>query len=177
MPKSCIKSTSDKPGSGFIRNLFEETFKKHGLLNTTDSINILSDGGSENKGTFIDWINQITAPSVVRKLTARTLRLRTGREEFPHSNSMAESTHSIYKSEYLRGKYSVDVKQHFKDLETFIAYYNYNRFPFEFYGLTPMEVLKGEKPDKTKFREQINQGQKRRLEENRAFNECPLVCI
>ena len=43
------KSTSQKPDSGFIRDLFEETFIKFHLLDASDEINILSDGGSENK--------------------------------------------------------------------------------------------------------------------------------
>lgn len=106
------KSTSEKPDSGFIRDLLVETFKKYDLLDAANPINILSDGGSENKGSLLQWINQIEAPPLVKKLTART-------EEFPHSNSMAESTHSIYKTEFLRRKHSVDAEQHLKDLEVF----------------------------------------------------------
>src|SRR5690625_2357694 len=55
------KSTSEKPKSGFIRELFQETFEKHNLLDKTNPINILSDGGSENKGALLDWINQLGA--------------------------------------------------------------------------------------------------------------------
>src|SRR5690554_323787 len=164
-----FKTTSERPDSGFIRDLFEETFKNHGLLDKGNPINILSDGGSENKGALLDWINNIEAPPIVRKLTART-------EEFSYSNSMAESTHSIYKSEFLQGKHSIDKEDHLKNITLFFKYYNNNRFPFEFYGLTPMEVLNGEKPDKTKYRKQIQNEQKDRLQENREFNGCPLVC-
>lgn len=164
------KSTDKKPKSGFIRELFQEVFENHQLLKKTNSIHILSDGGSENKGDLLHWINQIKAPPTVKKLTART-------DEFPYSNSMAESTHSIYKTEFLKGKHSIDKKQHLKDLETFFSYYNEERYPFEFYGLTPKEVLNGEKPDKSKFKKQIKQAQKKRLEENRKFNECPLMRI
>jgi len=164
------KSVSYKPGSGFIRDLFEETFEKYNLLNQSDPINILTDGGSENKGAFSDWLNLIEAPPVVEKLTART-------DEFPQSNSMAESTHSIYKSEFMKGKYSVDVDEHIKHLEEFIEYYNDKRFPFEFYGCVPTEVLNGETPDKSRFRKQIEEQRKERIAENRAFNECSLVCV
>lgn len=118
---------------------------------------------------MLDWINQIDAPPAVKKLTART-------EDFPYSNSMAESTHSIYKTEFLQGKHSVDKEDHFKNITLFFNYYNNDRFPFEFYGLTPMEVLNSQTPDKTKFREQIKNAQKERLKENREFNGCPLVC-
>jgi len=164
-----FKTTAERPGSGFIRDLFIETFKEHNLLNATNDINILSDGGSENKGVLLDWINQIVAPPLVKKLTAQT-------EDFPHSNSMAESTHSIYKTEFLKGKHSLDKENHLKNITAFFNYYNDYRFPFEFYGLTPMEVLNGEKPDKTKYREQIQNAQKERLKEKREFNGCPLVC-
>jgi hypothetical protein len=164
-----FKTISERPGSGFIRDLFAETFKEHGLLDETNPINILSDGGSENKGSLLEWVNQIEAPPAVRKLTART-------EEFPQSNSMAESTHSIYKSEFLQGKHSVDKEDHLKNITAFFNYYNDNRFPFEFYGLTPMEVLKGETPDKAKFKEHIENAHKERLKENREFNGCPMVC-
>jgi pyruvate-formate lyase-activating enzyme len=80
---------------------------------------------------------------------------------------MAESTHSIYKSKFLQGKHSIDKEDHLKNITLFFNYYNDNRFPFEFYGLTPMEVLKGEKPDKTKYREQIKNAQKERLDRQR----------
>src|SRR5690554_2262213 len=120
-------------------------------------------------GSLLDWINQIEAPPLVKKLTART-------EEFSYSNSMAESTHSIYKSEFLQGKHSIDKEDLLKNITLFFNYYNNNRFPFEFYGLTPMEVLNGKTPDKAKYREQIKNEQKERLQENREFNGCPLVC-
>lgn len=164
------KSVCKRPDSGFIRDLFEETFDKYNLFGSSQPINILSDGGPENKGSLLEWINQIEAPPVVRKLTART-------NDFPHSNSMAESTHSIYKSEFLRGKHSMDNEQHLIHIEEFFRYYNHSRFPSDFYGLTPIEVLNGERPDKTKFRERIKQGWKERVKENRAYNECPLICV
>jgi hypothetical protein len=107
---------------------------------------------------------------VVRKLTAKT-------EEFPYSNSMSESTHSIYKSEFLQKRFSIDKKQHLTDLSLFMDYYNNQRFPCEHHGLTPKEVLEGEKPDKFRFKEQIINRKKERLEENKIFNGCPLVCV
>lgn len=164
------KSIAKRPDSKFIRDLFEETFIKYHLLDASDSINILSDGGSENKGSLLEWINQISAPPVVHKLTAKT-------DEFPFSNSMAESTHSIYKSEFLQKKHSLNVEQHFQHLDEFMKYFNHDRYPFEHFGLTPYEVLEGETPNKFRFREQIKNRQKQRLEENRAFNGCPVLYI
>ncbi|WP_405610849.1 hypothetical protein [Polaribacter sp. Asnod1-A03] len=52
-------STSGKAGSEFIKNLFAETFLKYNLLNAIKPINILSDGGSENKGELLTWIDNI----------------------------------------------------------------------------------------------------------------------
>ena len=107
------KSVSYKPDSNFIRNLFEETFIKYHLLDASDQINILSDGGTENKGSLLEWISQIDSP-VVKKLTAKTTI-------FPFSNSMSESTHSIYKSEFLQKQHSINLDQHFKHLDRFMV--------------------------------------------------------
>ncbi len=139
-------------------------------MRQSETINILTDGGSENKGAFLDWLNLIKAPPVVEKLTART-------DQFPQSNSMAESTHSIYKSGFMQGKYSVDVTKHIKRLEEFIEYYNDKRSLFEFHGCVPKEVLNGETPDKSRFRKQIEERKVERIAENRAFKECSLVCV
>jgi hypothetical protein len=160
-----VKSTSGKAGSKFIRDLFQETFEKYNLFNATHPINILSDGGPENKGELLSWINAIEAPSIVTKITAKT-------EDFPFSNSMSESTHSIYKSEFMGGKHSFNEKVHLKDLDHFMDYYNNKRFPTIHYGYTVLEVLHGKIPDKHRFKEQINQAKLNRLEVNRAFNQC-----
>jgi len=115
-------STSEKAGSEFIKNLFAETFSKYNLLNVIKPINILSDGGSENKGELLSWIESIQAPTIVTKITAQT-------KDFPFSNSMSESTHSIYKTEFLHGKYSLNEKTHLEDLERFVDYYYHHRYP------------------------------------------------
>lgn len=162
------KSISQRPDSNFIRDLFEETFIKYHLLDASDQINILSDGGSENKGSLLEWINQIDSP-VVRKITGKT-------DGFPFSNSMSESTHSIYKSEFLQKQHSMDISKHLKNLDQFMIYYNNERFPSEHYGLTPIEVLEGEIPNKSRFREAIVQARIERIEKNRKFNDCPLDC-
>jgi len=90
---------------------------------------------------------------------------------------MSESTHSIYKTEFLRKKFSLDTKQHLKDLARFFEYYNNERFPFEHFGLTPIEVLEGQKPFRGRFTLQVQEARDKRLEANRNFNACPLTCI
>jgi len=166
-----VASTSGKAGSDFIKNLFAETFEKYGLYNATKPINILSDGGSENKGELLTWIENIQAPPVVMKITAQT-------KDFPFSNSMSESTHSIYKTEFLHGKYSLNEKSHLKDLERFVEYYNHYRYPTELYGLNPMEVIQGKIPDKHYFKEQIQFSRISRVQANQKFNACkiPMPC-
>ena len=84
-------------------------------------------GGSENKGAFATWVNHFNAPPIITKITARTL-------DFPLSNSMAESTHSIYKTEFLKGQVSRTVKNHLDSLEKFVTYYNYERSPGDLCG-------------------------------------------
>lgn len=161
-------STDGKAGSEFIRNLFQETFEKYQLLNTLSPINILSDGGSENKGKLLTWIENIQAPPTVTKITAQT-------KDFPFSNSMSESTHSIYKTEFMRGKLSLNTQTHLQDLARFVQYYNYERYPTELYGYTTMEIIQGKTPDKDRFAAQILEARKSRVIANQQFNDCNAV--
>lgn len=161
-------SVSKKADSRFITNLFKEAFEKYDLNNTKEPINILTDGGPENKGEFTAWVNHFNAPSTITKITARTV-------DFPLSNSMAESTHSIYKTEFLRGQVSRTVKNHLDNLERFVEYYNYQRYPTDLYGLCPMEVFVGKIPDKEYFRQQIAEAKRNRVGTNNAFNKCAFI--
>jgi len=164
------KSTNEKAGSEFIATLFQETFEKYDLFNQPCPINILSDGGPENKGQFISWIKHIKAPPVVNKITART-------DEFPFSNSMSESTHSILKTEFLKKQVSKNETEHLKNLNKFVLYYNNERFPGELLGLKPLEVVDGKTPDKNYFKENIQQSRKNRIAINQNFNDCPMSSI
>ncbi len=161
-------SVSEKANSKFITKLFQETFEKFDLNNVKKHINILTDGGSENKGAFTTWVNHFNAPPTVNKITARTV-------DFPLSNSMAESTHSIYKTEFLKGQISRTVKSHLESLVRFVEYYNHVRHPSDLYGLTTMEVINGKTPDKDYFKNQIAEAKIKRVTTNRVFNECAFV--
>ncbi|WP_299101952.1 hypothetical protein [uncultured Winogradskyella sp.] len=161
-------SVSKKADSKFITKLFKEAFEKYDLCNTNKPINILTDGGSENKGHFTTWVNHFNAPPVVSKITART-------NDFPLSNSMAESTHSIYKTEFLKGQISRTVKNHLDSLERFVQYYNFERHPADLYGLYPMEVINGKLPDKDYFKNQIAEAKANRVITNKAFNKCAFI--
>jgi len=164
------KSTNGKAGSEFITKLIQETFDKYDLFNKPNPINILSDGGSENKGELLSWVKHINAPSIVNKITART-------DDFPFSNSMAESTHSIFKTEFLRKQLSKNETEHLKNLDRFVLYYNNERFPGELLGLKPLEVINGKIPDKDYFKEKIQQSRKNRVAINQNFNDCSISSI
>lgn len=159
------KSTSEKAGSIFIKELLQETFEKHNLYNQTKDIHILSDGGSENKGEVLSWVKDIHAPPIVKKITAMT-------DQFPFSNAMSEITHSIYKSEFMGGTYSQDQASHIISLNTFMEYYNHHRYPCRLYGKTPLEIINGDDIDKSMFSETLKNAKTNRLEVNRNFNQC-----
>ena len=158
-------STSGKAGSEFIKNLFQETFEMYGLFDKKDPINILSDGGPENKGELISWVKKIKTPPVVSKITALS-------EEFPNSNSMSESVHSFYKSSFMRGEISIDKKAHLQSLKEFKNYVNQEHYFTEHFGIRPIDILNGEIPDKNLYKLQIEQARKERIETNRKFNAC-----
>lgn len=159
------KSISKKADSAFMAGLLQETFQKHNLYNYNKDIHILSDGGSENKGEVLTWVKNIKTPPVVKKITALT-------DEFPFSNAMSESTHRIYKSEFMCGRISKNQIAHIESLYSFVEYYNYSRFPCRLYGKTPMEIVLGQSIDKFLFTETLQQAKANRVIANRNFNQC-----
>jgi len=88
---------------------------------------------------------------------------------------MAESTHSIYKTEFLKGQVSRTVENHLDSLKQFVHYYNYERHPADLCGLTTMQVIAGKIPDKNYFKNQIAETKLNRVTTNRAFNKCAFV--
>lgn len=59
-----------------------------------------------------------------------------------------------------------------ENLERFVQYYNYERYPTDLFGLTPMEVINGKIPDKDYFKNQIAEAKLNRTVTNQAFNDC-----
>jgi len=88
---------------------------------------------------------------------------------------MAESTHHIYKNEYLRGIVSRNINIHSNNLKRFVEYYNHERYPVDLYGLTTMQVIQGKTPDKHFFKAQIAKAKTDRITTNRTFNACVFV--
>ncbi len=85
---------------------------------------------------------------------------------------MAESTHSILKTEFLKGQITQNRKTHLQNLEQFYHYYNHERYPTEHFGFTPDEVLNGKIPNRHLFKTEIKQAQQGRIKTYQAFNAC-----
>jgi hypothetical protein len=149
--------------SGYIRDLLKATFEKYSLFNTPVPINIVSDGGSENKGEVLEWIRGLNNDKVI-KLTAK--------DNFAHSNNMVESLNNVFKNEFLRDKNIHDQTVLQKELDAFDNYYNWNRYPFELYGYSPMEVVEGAVPGKNRFKDEIQKAQQKRYLLNKVSTYC-----
>lgn len=158
-------TTDNKADSEFIRDLLNDTFDKYNLFDFARPISVVSDGGPENRGKVIEWIDSIEAPLVVIKITAST-------PDFPFSNNMAESTHKIYKSEFLKGEVQIDKVKHEEQLALFMEYYNNKRYPIEHFGLTCMQVMKGAVPNRRMYSDKIQKAKADRVVQNQNFNHC-----
>lgn len=85
---------------------------------------------------------------------------------------MSESIHHLFKTFFAPGKIYLNDDHLQKELDAFVQFANYNWFPLEFYGLSPMEVLENGCVDRNRFAEQIKLAQKQRVIENRSFQNC-----
>ncbi len=103
--------------SDYIRDLLKTTFEKYNLFNTTEPINIISDGGSENKGKVFEWVRGLNNYKVL-KLTARV--------NFDYTNNMIESIFHIFKNEFIGDRKIHDDSGLLKELDAFDDYYNWH---------------------------------------------------
>jgi hypothetical protein len=55
--------------SAATKRILQETFEKYNLWNRQYTINIVSDGGPENKGEVLTWAGDLIAPPCVKKIT------------------------------------------------------------------------------------------------------------
>jgi hypothetical protein len=152
--------------SKWIADLLKVAFNKYHLSNYKDKINIVSDGGSENKGDVIEWINKMDNTHI-RKLTAKT-------STFDFTNNEIESTFHILKNKFLKGVKIKDKDQLKILLEKFQHYNNNERYPGKLYGLTPHEVFNGEVINKYRFKESIKASAKMRHIKNRNGRFCDI---
>ena len=151
--------------SKWISLLLQELFSIYGFPESP--VTLVSDGGSENKGEVLNWIETLEENTLVKK-TART-------KDFIYTNNEIESTFTIFKNEFLIGK-DIIGKQEAVDLLQKFQYYNDNeRFPLALYGYTPQEVFEGAVPDRYRFSAAIKAAEKSRYLRNKAGKFCD-VC-
>jgi len=85
------------------------------------------------------------------------------------SNSMVEAVNKRMKYDFLFRAQLLDFEHTKRFLETAVAQYN-NRPHSALHGFTPYEVFNGAKPDKTLFKNQIEQAKVLRKIENKALS-------
>ncbi|MEI7594427.1 MAG: hypothetical protein WCK02_01670 [Bacteroidota bacterium] len=137
-----------------------QTFKKHNIDSLNYSVHIISDGGSENAGETDKWIEQ--QGSKVEKIVAKKDNI--------FSNNMVESCNNFFKNGFMIDKVARTKAELSNHIDNYVPSHNLEWFPLEFYGLNPLEVLRGEIPDKHRFSEQLIQAKKNRLIENQNFD-------
>jgi len=149
--------------SDFIRDLLDAAFEKFNLFEHPEPIYIVSDGGSENKGEVLTWVEEIKTVKVKKVIAGK---------DFPFSNAMSESTHHLFKTFFAPGKIYKDDDHLQQELNAFENFANYQWFPIELHGLHPMEIINGAVVDRGRFKEQINQAKKQRYLNNKNFTFC-----
>jgi len=153
--------------SKWISLLLQEMFSICGLRYHPLPITLVSDGGPENKGEVLRWIDTFENVAVVKKI-AKT-------KEFAFTNNEIESTFNIFKNEFLGDKEIMNKEEAKKLLDKFQLYNDNERYPIALYVLTPQEVFEGESPDKYRFTHDIQQAAKFRYLNNKSGKFCD-VC-
>lgn len=153
--------------STWIAKLLKETFTKYNLFSKQELTTIISDGGAENKGEVLQWIESLNGDRV-KKETART-------KEFLYTNNEIESVFHIFKHEYLPNENIANKEQAQIYLQGFQDYNNNERYPIALHGFTPQEVFDGSIPNKDYFKSEILQATKIRYQKNKTGKFCD-VC-
>ena len=132
-----------------------EAYNKYDLGKVPPYIELITDGGSENKGAVENFVNK--PKSNIQKLIAQT--------DIVFSNSMVEAVNKRIKYDFLFTANLLNIDQVIKYL--FYAVEQYNNKPHSaLYGLTPTEVFNGILPDKDMYKPAIKQAAKKRKEIN-----------
>jgi putative transposase len=123
---------------------------------------LITDDGSENYGPVKELLSNSRHP-VIQHLVAQ--------KDIECSNSMIEAANKQLKYRFLYHKHIPD----FAALETYVqqAVDDHNNRPHHvLHGLTPLEVLNGQKPDPHVYTGQINKARAARLVENKKMSCC-----
>jgi putative transposase len=141
-----------------------EAYDKYHLNQINPVIDLICDGGSENKGEVDAYVNGPT--SNIQKLIAQT--------DIIFSNSMVEAVNKRMKYDFLFTTKLLNIEQTKQYLIYAIEQYN-NKPHSSLFGLTPHEVFNGAIPDKDMFRQAMRHAALKRKEIN-LKQEC-LNCI
>lgn len=128
-----------------FQNIFN-AYQKYNLGDVKPYIDLVCDGGSENKGMVDIFINH--TDSNIKKLVAQT--------DIIFSNSMIEAVNKRMKYDFLFTTELLDFDQTKQFLSSAVDQYN-NKPHSALFGLTPFEVFNGAIPDKLMFKNDIRQ--------------------
>ena len=142
----------------------KEAYEKYDLGIIMPRIDLICDGGSENKGGVDVFVNQ--NDNNLNKLIAQT--------DIIFSNSMVEAVNKRIKYDFLFTEKLYDIEQVNKYLNFAVDQYN-NKPHSALYGLTPIEACKGQIPDKTMFKPAMLHAAKARKDIN--LNQNCLNCV
>jgi len=128
-----------------------EAYLKFNLDKINPYIDLVCDGGSENKGMVDDFVNGQAGN--IKKLIAQT--------DIVFSNSMIEAVNKRMKYDFLFTANLQNIEQTMQYLACAVEQYN-NKPHSTLYGLTPTEVFNGSLPDKYMFKQAIRQAASKR---------------
>jgi hypothetical protein len=133
-----------------------EAYLKFNLDKINPYIDLVCDGGSENKGIVENFVNGKAGN--IQKLVAQT--------DIIFSNSMVEAVNKRMKYDFLFTTKLFNIEQTVKYLTYAVEQYN-NKPHSALYGLTPIEAFNGNLPDKNMFKPAIRQAAAKRKMINR----------
>ncbi|MGD2033807.1 MAG: DDE-type integrase/transposase/recombinase [Bacteroidales bacterium] len=138
-----------------------EAYEKYKLKNINPHVDLICDGGSENKGPVDVFVDNYD--SNIQKLVAQT--------DIRFSNSMVEAVNKRIKYDFLFNTKLEDIYQTVKYLNCAVSQYN-NKPHSSLYGLTPTEVFNGTLPNKDMYKPALLQAAKKRKEINLSCRDC-----
>ncbi len=128
-----------------------EAYQRFNLEEINPYVDLITDGGSENKGLVTDFVD---SPEVnLKKLIAK--------KDIIFSNSMVEAVNKRMKYDFLFTVRLLDLGQTKQYLSYAIEQYN-NKPHSALHGLTPTEAFQGQLPDKDLFKQAIHQAASKR---------------
>ena len=152
-------SITTTPNAVFVANGIKMATEKYDLLQK--QIQLVTDDGSENKGEVEAFLER-EAPHICKVIA---------KVDIPFANNVVEALHKKFKNQILQGRYFANHNSLKNSLQHAIEEYN-NRPHDYLFGDTPSEVWGGVKPDKHRFKRQIQAAVEKRRSANRLYRYC-----